>query len=104
MRCVGFLDPVIADKLKPTVRPEVNLISEIVLRALQDATRGKAPIHRQGRDTHEFPEVTSITTTECLSAISWLFADDRRPFGFLWICEHLDICPDAIREFVADYS
>ena len=30
-------------------------------------------------------------------AIDWLLSADQRPFGFLWVCDHLHLSPQAVR-------
>lgn len=58
---------------------EYRLGVEILLRAIEDVEGGVKP------------------ESDEMDALEWIFSPSKRPFGFMWWCDHLGISPRNIR-------
>lgn len=71
-------------------KPERKLLTGILLRAIHDYTRMYV---RKGSNT------LMVSSGNTATAEEWLFDEGRDDeFSYVWVCEHLDIEPDCLRE------
>lgn len=82
-------------EFRNTSNPENQLLAAVMFRAMCDATNAacdRPGEHRQIRR----------------SALNWLclykpLKPDHSAFSFWWICDHLNVDPHLIKEFVLDH-
>jgi hypothetical protein len=41
-----------------------------------------------------------ISQFDSRQADAWIFSRNQKPWSFLWICSHLDLCPQRLRKFL----
>jgi hypothetical protein len=71
--------------------PEKSLIAAILDRAIRDIV-----------NPADCTYMLKYKNTNKRSAVAWLRQRHNEPFSFLWICQHLDICPRRTRTFVLE--
>lgn len=77
-------------EFRDTDNPENQLLAAVMFRAMCDATG--APCDQQVKR----------------SAVNWLrlylpLRPNKKPFSFWWVCEHLDLEPQFVKELVLDH-
>lgn len=76
--------PLAAGDPRGTHTPEQALLAGVLERALNDAER--------------FAGSTAVTAREHVRALrEWFASTDKRCFSFLYICDHLKLCPESAR-------
>lgn len=71
--------------------PEKSLIAAILDRAIRDIV-----------NPPDCTYMLKYKNTNKRSAITWLRQQHCEPFSFLWICQHLDICPKRTKGFILE--
>ena len=41
-----------------------------------------------------------ISSASRRDAAKWFASDSKKPWSFLWLCSHLEVCPKRVREFL----
>lgn len=57
---------------------EKRLLIAMILRAVEDLTKAK----------------------EAQRAKDWIFSNTKNQWGYVWICEHLEVDPQLVRSFI----
>lgn len=109
-------DGMVADPDKEEVKIIKDLWRSVIFQSVQDYWEGirkglKRPEYTPYMCHIQFHEDNKSGCTEYARlnyrfemAYSWLFSDTKRPRGFLWICDHLDLDPHRLRSEIGKPS